>query len=128
MESAPIGAAAELSPSVIQALLDSGVGAVLAFLLAVGGVFFIIVATAAGFSWLRRYEAKPHELPKRLQRELNAIRDRVARLEEGEPDVTELAERLEFVERLLDLGRGGPQLPPPEASGPECRRVSTEGG
>lgn len=119
MRSAPIGAAADLSPSVIQALLDSGLLSVLALLVALGGVFFIMVATAAGFSWLRRYEARPHELPKRLQRELNAIRDRVARLEEGEPDVTELAERLEFVERLLDLDRGGPRLPPPEAPGQE---------
>lgn len=116
MESAPIGAAADLSPSLIQALLDSGLGTILALLVGFGGVFFIILAMAAGFSWLRRYEARPHELPKRLQRELSTLRERVARLEESDPGTAALAERLEFVERLLDQGRGGPPLPPPDAS------------
>ena len=60
----------------------------------------------------RRKQALSAAQAEQLQAELAALRERVAELELSREQAELLAERVEFLERLLDQPSGAPLLPP----------------
>jgi hypothetical protein len=94
-------------PTTLEAL-----GSVLAFLIAIGGTVLVILLLVGGFALLRRFEERPHELQKKWRRELDEMRRRLGRLEEGGGDLAQMEERLAFVELLLDEAQPRTPLPP----------------
>jgi hypothetical protein len=87
-------------------------GSVLAFLIAIGGTVLVILLLVGGFALLRRFEQRPHELQKKWRRQMDEMRRRLARLEEGGHDLAQMEERLAFVEQLLDEAQPRKPLPP----------------
>jgi acyl-CoA synthetase (AMP-forming)/AMP-acid ligase II len=86
------------------------VGSVLALVIGFGGIVLVMLLLVGGFTLLDRVEKRPHELQKKWRRELDEMRRRLTRLEEGGRDLAQMEERLAFVEQLLDEPRT--PLPP----------------
>ena len=70
---------------------------------AVGGGVFVLIAT-----FTKRFKGSR---PPIASQELKQLRARVEELELGQKQVSELAERLDFVERMLPALREGRALP-----------------
>jgi ABC-type transport system involved in cytochrome bd biosynthesis fused ATPase/permease subunit len=87
------------------------VGSVLALLIGLGGAVLIVLLFVGGLAVLRRFEARPQVLSKKMRAELDELRLRLAHLERGEQDLGQMEERLAFVEQLLDEDE--PRTPPP---------------
>ncbi len=77
--------------------------------LAVGGFFAWMIALAAG----KAYSAKLQAQARALTASGAGHEDVLAALEELRREVAELAERVDFTERLLAKGREGERLAPP---------------
>jgi hypothetical protein len=86
------------------------VGSVLALLIGLGGAILIVLLFVGGLAVLRRFEARPQVLSKKMRAELDELRLRLAHLERGEQDLGQMEERLAFVEQLLDEDE--PRTPP----------------
>jgi hypothetical protein len=89
-------------------------GTFFAMLLFFTGAAVVVVWTIAlAIGYVKRVEAKS-PLPSQLStEELDAIRARLAELEQRDVRVEEIEERLDFVERALGRSREGRPLPKP---------------
>jgi ABC-type transport system involved in cytochrome bd biosynthesis fused ATPase/permease subunit len=88
------------------------VGSVLALLIGLGGAVLIVLLFVGGLAVLRRFEARPQVLSKKMRAELDELRLRLTHLERGEQDLAQMEERLAFVEQLLDGDEPRKPLPP----------------
>lgn len=80
-----------------------------------GGAVAVLWTVALAVGYVRRVAAKS-PLPGQLStEELDAIRARLAELEQRDVRVEEIEERLDFVERALGRSREGKPLPNPSA-------------